>query len=147
MIKGVKRETIPYVVEDDRGSDPKSQTIFHIMPKTGHDANLTVSRYGQASRDVRGGYKEFSVKKLDKADIEEFLSIVKKVEKFQLQDDSDYFKQFAPAGVVESSSEPEILATIASSLSPAHLTEIFDSASDPVKLEAGRHISSRKNAE
>jgi hypothetical protein len=139
MIKAVERKTVPYVLEDDRSNSPKEQTVFWIMPKRSHEANETLKRYGGTSRDARGGFRDFSVKKLDAADNEEFVSIVEKVERFGLATDSPYYGQFDD-GIIIETSDKALMAEIARGMSSAHLTEIFDAAGDAGKLESGRYL-------
>lgn len=144
MIRGFNKEPVPFVLEDDRSNDPKEQTIFWVVPKKAHEANMTVKRYGGASRDVRGGYREFNVKKLDAADSEEFISTVVKIENYGFSEDSSYFLNYKETnGVVKSSESQEIIAAVAMDLPSGYLTEIFDAATDAHKLEAGRHVAHR----
>lgn len=139
MIRGIKKEAVPYVLEDDRANDPKNQTIFWIKPKRAHESNQTIKRYGGAARDARGGYKDFNVKKLDTADVEEFISTVTKVENYGFAEDSDYFKNY-PEGILKSTGDKELLAAVAMDIGSAYLNEIFDVSNDNLKLEAGRHL-------
>lgn len=139
MIKAVERKIVPYVLEEDRINNPEEQTVFWIMPKRSHEANKTLARYGQTSRDARGGYKEFSVKKLDTADIDEFVSLVERVQKFELSPDSSFYDQHKD-GIVEDTIDKMLLSEIAKGMSSAHLTEIFDVAGDSGKLEQGRFL-------
>ena len=139
MIKAVERKPVPYVLEDDRGNPPVEQTVFWITPKRSHQANQTIQRYGGASRDARGGYRDFNVGKLDAADSDEFLAIVEKVERFQLAPDSPYYSQF-DNGIVDLTTDKAIMSNVASTLSSAHLTELFDSAGDSTKLMAGQWL-------
>ena len=143
MIRGTKKEAVPYVIEDDRSSDPKEQTIFWIKPKKSHEANLSLQRYASTARDGRGGYKEFNVKKLDSADIEEFTSLVERVENYGFAEDSLYYKDF-DNGIVKTTDDKELLAAICTDLASNHLAEILEVAGDPVKLETGRSIVKKK---
>ena len=143
MISAVNRKTVPFVLEEDRGNDPQDQTIFWIMPKRSHEANLTLSRYGSTSKDGRQGYRDFNVSKLDDADIKEFDSLVEKVERYQLTPDSNFFTQFKD-GVIELTADKMILAEVAKTMSSAHLTEIFDAAGDTHKLEQGHWVGDKR---
>ena len=143
MIKAVNREAVPYVLEEDRANPVVEQTIFWVIPKRAHEANESVKRYGGAARDGRGGFRDFNVNKLDTADIEEFTSLVQKVERFGLDKGSMYLSKFKD-GIVTSTTEKDILAEIASSMSSGHLTEIFDAAGDSAKLENGRYYGKVK---
>ena len=143
MITAVERKIVPYVLEEDRNNTADDQTLFWIMPKRSHEANQTLSRYGGTSKDGRQGYRDFSVTKLDDADIKEFCSLVEKVEKFILAPDSNYFGQFK-GGVIVDTTDKMILTEIARSMSSAHLTEIFDAAGDSHKLEQGHWVGDKQ---
>jgi len=143
MIKAVNREAVPYVLEEDRANPVVDQSIFWVLPKRAHEANESVKRYGGAARDGRGGFRDFNVNKLDTADVEEFVSLVQKVERYELAKDSMYRSKFKD-GIVTATTEKEVLAEIASSMSSGHLTEIFDAAGDAAKLEAGRYLGKVK---
>ena len=145
MITAVERKTVPFVLEEDRASTANEQSIFWIMPKRSHEANITLSRYGGTSKDGRQGFRDFNVKKLDTADIDEFISLVEKVERYQLAPDSDYYGQFK-SGVIPETVDKMILAEIARSMSSAHLTEIFDAAGDTHKLEQGHWVGDQQPA-
>lgn len=138
MIRGIESKPIAYVLDEDRMVPTKDQTIFFIKPKRGEDANQTVSRYAGASREVRGGFREFDPKKLSKADVEEFLSVVMEVRNFGFS--SVYKLTFTDLkdGIVTKSNAPEILTAISQDLSPTHINEIFDAASDFSRLEKGK---------
>lgn len=139
MIRAVEMKPVPYVLEDDRGSDAAEQTVFHIMPKRSHEANQTLVRYGGVSRDGRQGYREFSHKKLDSADIEEFVSIVRKVERYGLPTDSSFYGQF-DNGIIEATDDKMLLSEIARTMSSAYLQEIFDAAGNMGLLERGQYL-------
>jgi hypothetical protein len=137
MIKGVERKAVPYVLEEDRGSSSSEQTIFWIKPKRSAEANKTLARYGATSRDGRGGYKEFDAKKLDAADIDEFCSLVEKVENYGLPNDSDLISAYKD-GIIKETVDKLELSEVARTMSSAHLTEIFDAAGNSRILEEGR---------
>lgn len=140
MIKGVKKEPIPYVLEADRMNPVEEQTVFFILPKRGHDANVTLKRYGGASRDGRGGYREFNVDKLDAADVDEFKSIVTRIIRYQFSDGHIYSqKEEFKKGLVEDTREKDVIGAIGLDMSFIHMNEIFDAAQDISKLEDGRY--------
>jgi len=143
MIKGVKREAIPYVLEADRSNETEDQTVFFVKPKRGHEANLTLKRYGSASRDGRGGYREFSVDKLDSADIEEFKSIVIRVMRYQFSEGHIYYEKFED-GIVVDTQEQEVISAIARDMSSVYMSELFDVAGDLHKLEEGKYLGKYK---
>ena len=60
MITAVERKTVPFVLEEDRASTASEQSIFWIMPKRSHEANITLSRYGGTSKDGRQGFRDFN---------------------------------------------------------------------------------------
>jgi len=139
MIRAVIKKAIPYVLEDDRNSPITEQTVFWVTPKRSHEANKTLQRYGGAQKDGRGGYREFNVNKLDAADVEEFISLVEKVERYCLAPDTPFIKQFK-GGIVIETTDKAVLAEIAASMSSGQLTEIFDASGDASKLEAGKYL-------
>lgn len=138
MARGVKKEAILYVVESDRSLMTEEQTIFHIMPKSGHDMNVTLSRYGGASRDGRKGYKDISVNRLDSADLSEFATLVIKIENygFTRKKLCDKYQQDEGGwtAVLETVEERQ---DVAKDLSSDHLNELFEVAGDISKLMAG----------
>jgi hypothetical protein len=135
MIKGVSKQEIPYVLEDDRGSELKDQTVFWITPKTGHDANKTMQRYAGAFRDGRKGKREVDVSKLNAADQDEFLSVCKKVEHYQFPADHELYQNGKIYDVLESNAE---LMEVAKTLSADYLQEIFEVANNNSKLIEGK---------
>lgn len=143
MITAVERKTVPFVLEEDRASDPTEQTIFWIMPKRSHEANITLSRYGSTSKDGRQGFRDFNVGKLDNADVDEFCSLVERVQRYQLASDSNFCGQFKN-GIIDDTIDKMILTEIARSMSSAHLTEIFDAAGDTFKLQQGRWVGDQQ---
>lgn len=140
MIKGVSKKAIPYVLEDDRESPDKEQTVFWIKPKTGEDNNKTLARYGQASKETRKG-REINVTKLNIADLEEFTSVVERVELYQFPEDSTVYKDF-DNGVVNSTEDSSVLKEIARTLSADHLGEILEVSNNLSRLTAGAKKSS-----
>ena len=138
MIKGIEQQPVPYVLEDDRTSPPSEQTIFFIVPKKSADANKTVSRYAGASKDGRGGFREFNVSKLNDADVQEFLSIVTEVRNFGL---SSVNKKYGneSSGIVKITKDEMLLTIICQDLSPTYLTEVFDAANNSTMLEKGKY--------
>jgi len=131
MISGVENKTYPLVLEDDRECLAGEQTIFHIKPKTGHDANKSLQRYAAASRDGRGGRRELNVSRLNTADLEEFLTVCKKVENYIFPSQSKFSLKGKPTAVIESREE---LEEVARTLSADHLAEIFEAANNMSKL-------------
>lgn len=141
MIKGVSKREIPYVLEDDRASALHEQTVFWILPKTGHDNNRTLQRYAATSKDNRKGFREINVSKLDAADIAEFSSIVKKVENFQFPEDSNFYNN-ENKGIYKVIEDDEKLGEVARTLAADHLSEILEVANNISKLKEGEKKSS-----
>lgn len=133
-IRGATKKPLPFVLEDDQSNPENEQTIFWISPKKGHDANETMRRYAAAGRDGRKGYRELSVRKLDAADIEEFLAIVYKVENYIFSEDmaDKYWKDGKETGVTLDT--PVGLADVCRDLSSDHLIEIIEVANNVSKL-------------
>lgn len=132
-IRGVSRLPIPYIPEDER-STKEDQTVIWIKPKTGHDANVTMSRYAGAGRDVRKGYRELNINKLDNADIQEFLDIVVKVENYLF---SDQFPDLEKQGLHVVIEDQELLRKVCMDISADLLVEIFEVANNMVSLKGG----------
>lgn len=135
MIKGVEKKAIPYVLEDDRMNSVDEQTIFWINPKTGHDSNRTLQRYAGASKDGRKGYRELNVGKLDSADIEEFLSVCTKVEKYVFSSDNQFHADGKVYDVIE---DPVMLTEVARTLSSDYLSEVFEVSNNINRLKEGQ---------
>jgi len=138
-IKGVSRKPIPFIPEEERAVK-ENQTVFWITPKTGHEANKSMSRYAAAGRDGRKGFRELDVTKLDNADLQEFLDIISKVENFAFPEDE---KELSKKGVIPVIDDAETLRKIALYLSPDLLVEIFEAANNFSILKAGEKKNSK----
>ena len=137
-IRGVSRTAIPYVPEEER-TVKENQTVIWIRPKTGHQANVSMSRYASAGRDGRKGYRELNVTKLDNADSQEFLDIVIKVENFYF---SDQFPDLEKQGLFTTIEDPESLKRVAQDISSDLLLEIMEVANNLSRLNEGEKKSS-----
>lgn len=137
-IRGVSKKPIPYIPEEER-TVTEDQTVIWIQPKTGHQANQTMARYASARRDGRKGYTELSVRKLDNADVEEFLTIVTKIENYQF---SDNFPKLAGQGLIKEIVDEETLRKVAMDISADILVEIMEAANNMSILTAGEKKSS-----
>ena len=131
-LRGVTKQPVAYVPEIERTSE--DPTVFHIIPKTGHDANRTMARYAAASKDGRKGYRELNVSKLDNADIEEFLDTVVKVENFIFSDNWD---DEEAGKLIKSIDDPIRLKKVCMDLPSDILIEIFDASNNLSQLKAG----------
>lgn len=136
MIKGVEQTVVPYVLEDDRANPVSEQTIFWIKPKTGHDQNKTVQRYAPAFKENRKGGREVNPIKMDIADQEEFIYVVRKVENYGFPESNSMFKDF-DKGILVSSDDPNVLKEVARTLSADHLSEILEVSNNMSKLTEG----------
>jgi len=136
MIRGVEQTLIPYVLEDDRSQPIAEQTTFWIQPKTGHDQNKTVQRYAPAFKENRKGGREVNPTKMDIADQEEFIYVVKKVELYGFPK-SHVMAKDLENGVIKSTDDPAVLKEIARTLSADHLAEILEVSNNMSKLTEG----------
>jgi len=141
-IKGVSRTAIPYIPEEER-TVKENQTVIWIRPKTGHQANVSMSRYASAGRDGRKGYRELNVTKLDNADSQEFLDIVIKIENFYF---SDQFPDLEKQGLFTTIEDPETLKRVAQDVSSDLLLEIMEVANNLSRLSEGEKKSSNSQA-
>ena len=132
-LKGVSTKPIPYVPEVER-DNTENPTIFWIKAKTGRDANESMRRYAGASKEGRKGYRDLDVRKLNNADIEEFLGIVTEVENFEF---SDNFPDLEEKGVISKISDEATLIRVCQDLPADILIEVFDVASNLSQLKAG----------
>ncbi len=133
MIEGAAPTAMRWVPEEERAVTEK-QTAFWIKPKTGHEANQTLASYAGAGRDGRNGYRELSVRKLDNADVEQFLDIVEKVEWYLF---SKRFPELREQGGFESIVDEATLSKVALDLSSDNLIEVFEASSNMQRLMAG----------
>lgn len=141
-IRGVTKKAIPYVLEDDRSSPLHEQTVFHIVPKTGHDNNKTVQRYAAAAKENRKGYREVNVSKMDAADHEEFISVVEKVENYIFPEDHSLYKADENGEpVLVTVTEAADLKEVARTLSADHLAEVLEVSNNVSKLKDGEKKS------
>ena len=137
-IRGVSKKPIPYVPEEER-SVTENQTVFHLVPKTGHQSNVTMQRYAAAGRDGRKGYRELNVNKLDNADLAEFLDICVKVENWYF---SDQFPDLESQGLFKEVEDSELLKRVVQDMSSELLLEVFEAANNLSTLKAGEKKSS-----
>jgi hypothetical protein len=141
-IRGVSRQSVPYIPEEERESK-ENQTVIWIKPKTGHQANVSMSRYASAGRDGRKGYRELNVTKLDNADTQEFLDIVMKIENYYF---SDQFPDLEKQGLFTTIEDPETLKRVAQDVSSDLLLEIMEVANNLSRLSEGEKKSSNSQA-
>jgi hypothetical protein len=134
MITGAPTKSIPYVPEEERNATEK-QTVFWIKPKTGHEANQSLAAYAGAGRDGRKGYRELNVRRLDNADVEQFLSMVEKVEWYSFSDRFPELQQQGPMSVIEGE---VLLSKLAVDISSDLLIEVFEASNNMSQLMAGR---------
>jgi len=136
MIRGVNNQVhIPYVLEDDRGNSAGTQTVFHIRAKTGEDNNKTLRRYSSTYKEGRKGTRDVDDRKLNAADVDEFLSICSKVENYGFPEGHKlYDPEKDPVKLIDTKDE---LIEVARTLSADHLAEVFEVANNIAKLSEG----------
>tara|TARA_B100001939_G_scaffold339826_1_gene347124 strand:- start:877 stop:1344 length:468 start_codon:yes stop_codon:yes gene_type:complete len=137
-IRGVSKKAVAYIPEEER-TVKENQTVVWIKPKTGHQANVTMSRYAAAGRDGRKGYRELNVTKLDNADLQEFLDVVMKIENYYF---SDQFPDLEKQGLHKVIEQPELLKKVAMDVSADLLVEIMEASNNLAVLKAGEKKSS-----
>jgi len=140
-IKGVSKKPIPYVPEAERDNtiDP---TVLWIKPKTGKDANESMRRYAAASKEGRKGYRDLDSRKLNNADLEEFISVVSSVENYEF---SDNFPELEEQGVMGNIEDEATLIKVCQDLPADILIEIFDASNNLSQLKAGEKKSSKSS--
>jgi hypothetical protein len=141
-MKGLSREPVTYICEDERGLPKEEQTVFHLIPKNPQMANETVRRYARASVEGRNGQREYDDRALTAADIEEFQALCVKVENFvfsekYLMAHPQVKQMVGETGYIAVIEEAGMLADVMTELSPDTLQEIFQVVSNPVKLSRG----------
>jgi len=140
-IRGVSKKAVAYIPEEER-TVKENQTVIWIKPKTGHQANVTMSRYAAAGRDGRKGYRELNVTKLDNADLQEFLDVVIKIENFYF---SDQFPDLEKVGLHTVVEQPEMLKKVALDISADLLVEIMEASNNLAVLKTGEKKSSNSS--
>lgn len=151
MAKAARIAPYLYLLEEDRALEESLQSVFHIILKTGHDSNLTSSRYAQTiAQNDRSGFMNLDVKRSDNADIEEFCHVVQQVDNFDFG--VDYYNEHpsmkekakeqkdlrGEKGLyVAKITEPSLLADVARLLPNKQLREVLNAADDRSKLEDG----------
>lgn len=142
MIRGVNNQIyIPYVLEDDRGNPVSDQTVFHIRAKTGEDNNKTLRRYSSTYKDNRKGGRDVDDRKLNAADVDEFVSVCSKVENYGFPEGHKLYTD-ENKGVFKVIESKEELVEVARTLSSDHLAEVFEAANNISKLTEGQKKSS-----
>ena len=140
-MKSISRDPIPYICEADRDLPQEEQTIFWVTPKNGQMAAASTRRYYRVMDGSGDSQREYNERKGLAADIEEFQSIVTKVENFFFS--AEYLQKRPNLdadenGAVKEIVDPNIFADLVrSELASNVLQEIFGAASDPVKLDRG----------
>jgi len=134
MITGVSNKPMPYVPESERTAT-EMQTVVWIKAKTAADSNRMLAEYAGAGRDGRKGYRDLNTRKLDNADINQFLAVVAKWEWYQF---SDRFPELAKQGPLESVTDEATLTKICMDISSDLLIEIFEASNDISQLTTGQ---------
>lgn len=150
MAKAARQAPYLFVLEEDRALDSSLQTVFYIKLKTGHDSNLTTSRYAGTIAQTDRGFMNLDVAKSNNADIEEFCHVISKIENFdfgeQYYKDHPAMKEKAKKkkdlqGVeglyVSEITEPSLLADVSRLLPNKQLREVLAAADDRSRLEDG----------
>lgn len=90
MISSITTKTRPYIMERDRDSTESDQTIFHVKSKTVKEGSQTTANYAKAQIQKRRGSQstEYDVGHLQKAEVEEWLRCVLKVERYLVVKDA-----------------------------------------------------------
>ena len=138
-MKAIERVPHPYVVEEDRALPIEEQTVFWIIPKTHREANLTIKRYGESSKDTRKGYRELNANKLDIADIEEWRTIIDRIENFAFTDvfykeHPEVAKMANDKGYVKEIDKQWLIEEVIKYLPVDVVNEIFEVANDYSRL-------------
>jgi len=134
MIEGAAPTAVPYVPEEER-SVTENQTVIWIKPKTGHEANKALALYAAAGKDGRQGYREINVRKLDTADIEQWLATVEKFENYLFSTRFPELREQGPFAVIQ---DEATLSKVALDISSDLLIEVFEASNNVTKLTAGR---------
>lgn len=142
-MRGRSSAPVPYRCEEDRSLPEEEQTIFWVTCKNNSMANETVRRYTRARRDTRDGGTDYDPRMLDTADIEDFLSICKKVENYAWS--TDYMakhpqiesKVNAGGFYADAITDEVLLADVARDLPAGVLSELFDASVNQVRLNRG----------
>lgn len=131
-MRGLDVETVPYVLNRDQNEEPEYQTRFHIKLKSGLDAGRMVSRYSAAEK-VAGarGYRNIDESRWRKADAQEWLDTVSKVENFCF---GNKYPDLAAQGWIAEISDPDTLIKVAKSITLNDYNEIMDFAAEASQL-------------
>ncbi len=152
MARAARREPYLYRLEEDRSLAPELQTLFSIRLKTGHDHNLTSSRYANTVTTGDKGKMELDVLLSNTADKLEFQHLVQEVTNFDFG--AEYYEKYPAMAeqatersyedreetkglFVASVTEVSQLADIARLLPNKDLREILNAANDRSILEDG----------
>lgn len=139
-IKGLQREndgsreilSVEYILERERDNLINPMTIF-IRPKDTAAANRTLKAYGETSRD-RKGSKQFNVSKLNNADLDEWITVVSRIDNYEF---SNQFPDLEKHGVMKNITDVDVLKKVLVDLTNDIVNEVFDAASDTSLLDAG----------
>ncbi len=123
MLKGISFSLQPYVLEDDRESE--IQTVFHIKPMSGHDANYSLMKYNEARSEARGGQVKLKVGRLDTADETTFVMCVEKIENYQF---GDTYPEMRDKGMIAEITSTDQLKMVAKDMPPTYMTEVMEQA-------------------
>ena len=117
-----------YIPEVEREED--NPTIFWVRSQRGKEINRWLAEYDAARIPGRKNRVKFEPKKLEVIDVEQFCSVVNKVENFNF-----FEKETGEHKVYEIIDEPGMIAEVARQLDPTVRQEVLSASQDMSRLE------------
>jgi len=164
MISSIIMKEHPFVLKDDKDSNPEDQTVFYLVPKTVRSQNDTAARYaGVYKSDKKTGEQTVNKKRLNVVDDEEWGDAVQRITNFIIHPAApegvyDYFFNLIEIGgashlskietkeddngvskpvtliKVIETTDDEELRRIRLAMDPKHVSEVMDAYYDYAQL-------------
>lgn len=96
MALGIRTTPFKYVLDSDKDKPLDLQTTYYLRQKTVADVNEVAVGYREALIEGRRGKSSFSSSKLSSADINQFITLVIKVENYFVPVDAPAVMSFDP---------------------------------------------------
>jgi hypothetical protein len=140
-MRGAGSSAVAFVVEDDRKSKKEDQTIFWIRPKNTKLGAYASRRYTSAFAE--GDRTDYDPEEWLEAIVEDFCLVVLRIDNYAFSPDylathPDIKSACNEDGFYEKPiTDPEMIRDVATDLPDGVATEIINSSSNRVRLDAG----------
>lgn len=127
MLRGIDpKQYYRYIPEVEL--EAEKPTAFWVRSQTGREINKWLTEYASAGTAGRKGKVTYQDRKLEQIDVEQFCSVVNKVENFELLEEGKY----KYCEIIE---DPKLIAEVARQMDPTVRQEILSVSQDMSRLE------------